>query len=118
VLPWHSQQHSTKKAFFFAVLGVEGRKEIGQTEEVGAAPGLGLQQYAQRGSGEKMNIKRTFRRVSCLLTRLLANMGAAGQTPLLSRFAGPVGEDEKRWLDGFYLDVPEEWDDPYRFFRW
>jgi hypothetical protein len=69
-------------------------------------------------SGEKMNIKRTFRRVSCLLTRLLANMGAAGQTPLLSRFAGPVGADEKRWLDGFYLDVPEEWDDPYRFFRW
>jgi hypothetical protein len=69
-------------------------------------------------SGEKMNIKRTFRRVSCLLTRLLANMGAAGQTPLLSRFAGPVGADENRWLDGFYLDVPEEWDDPYRFFRW
>ena len=23
-----------------------------------------------------------------------------------------------RWLDGLYLDVPEEWDDPYRFFRW
>jgi len=25
---------------------------------------------------------------------------------------------EQRWLDGLYLDVPEEWDDPYRFFRW
>ena len=24
----------------------------------------------------------------------------------------------RRWLDGLYLDVPEEWDDPYRFFRW
>ncbi len=23
-----------------------------------------------------------------------------------------------RWLDGLYLDIPEEWDDPYRFFRW
>jgi hypothetical protein len=23
-----------------------------------------------------------------------------------------------RWLEGLYLDVPEEWDDPYRFFRW
>jgi hypothetical protein len=23
-----------------------------------------------------------------------------------------------RWLEGFYLDVPTEWDDPYRFFRW
>ena len=25
---------------------------------------------------------------------------------------------ESRWLDGFYLDTPEEWDDPYRHFRW
>jgi len=23
-----------------------------------------------------------------------------------------------RWLAGLYLDQPEEWDDPYRFFRW
>jgi len=23
-----------------------------------------------------------------------------------------------RWLAGLYLDEPEEWDDPYRFFRW
>ncbi|HYW80869.1 MAG TPA: hypothetical protein VE890_14910, partial [Thermoguttaceae bacterium] len=23
-----------------------------------------------------------------------------------------------RWLEGLYLDTPEEWDDPYRFFRW
>ena len=71
-------------------------------------------------SGEKMNIKRTFRRVSCLTTRLLANMGAAGSTPVLERFHSPVdvAKAEKRWLDGLYLDVPEEWDDPYRFFRW
>ena len=26
--------------------------------------------------------------------------------------------DERRWLEGLYLDTPEEWDDPYRFFRW
>jgi hypothetical protein len=26
--------------------------------------------------------------------------------------------DERLWLDGLYLDIPEEWDDPYRFFRW
>jgi hypothetical protein len=69
-------------------------------------------------SGEKMNIKRTFRKVSFLTTRLLANMGAAGQTPLLGRVSSPVAQGEKRWLDGLYLDVPEEWDDPYRFFRW
>jgi len=69
-------------------------------------------------SGEKMNVKRTFRRVSCLANRLLANLGAAGKTRLLSHFAKPAGETETRWLDGLYLDVPEEWDDPYRFFRW
>lgn len=23
-----------------------------------------------------------------------------------------------RWLEGLYLDLPQEWDDPYRFFRW
>jgi len=26
--------------------------------------------------------------------------------------------DQGRWLAGLYLDQPEEWDDPYRFFRW
>ena len=68
----------------------------------------------------KHNTKRTFRRVSFLTTRLLANMGVAGSTPLLSRFSSSVdaAQGEKRWLDGLYLDVPEDWDDPYRFFRW
>lgn len=69
---------------------------------------------------KSMNLKRTFRRASCLLTRLAANLGAAGSTPLLARFRDPVRASghEQRWLDGFYLDTPEEWDDPYRFFRW
>jgi len=65
-----------------------------------------------------MNVKRTFRKVSCLLSRLLGNMGASGTTRLLEHVSRPVAEGEKRWLDGLYLDVPEEWDDPYRFFRW
>jgi beta-galactosidase len=30
----------------------------------------------------------------------------------------PPAQTEQRWLDGLYLDVPQEWDDPYRFFRW
>jgi hypothetical protein len=66
------------------------------------------------------NIKRTHRRVSFLMTRLLANMGARGSTPLLAHFLTPVdpARAEKRWLKGLYNDVPEEWDDPYRFFRW
>ncbi len=66
------------------------------------------------------NLKRTYRRVSFLLTRLLANMGVAEATPILSRFSSPVdpARSEARWLDGLYVDSPEEMDDPYRFFRW
>ena len=69
---------------------------------------------------KQQNLKRTFRHVSFLTSRLLGNMGVSGATPLLDRFHHPVGaeKDEKRFLDGFYLDKPAEWDDPYRFFRW
>jgi hypothetical protein len=66
------------------------------------------------------NQKRSFRRLSCLVTRVLGNMGVDEPTPLLQRFPLPVpghGE-EKRWLDGFYLDQPQEFDDPYRYFQW
>ena len=68
----------------------------------------------------RYNVKRTYRRASFLVARLLGNMGVAGLTPVLDRFKNPVGaaKPEKRWLDGLYLDKPEEWDDPYRFFRW
>ena len=47
-------------------------------------------------------------------------LGLAGSTPVISRFSSPVelAKSEKRWQDGFYLDKPEEWDDPYRFFCW
>ncbi|MGE3309545.1 MAG: hypothetical protein AB7O66_06190, partial [Limisphaerales bacterium] len=66
------------------------------------------------------NLRRTFRRSACLASRLMANLGATSATPLLERFGSPVeaGTAPKRWLSGLYLDVPEEWDDPYRFFRW
>jgi beta-galactosidase/beta-glucuronidase len=69
---------------------------------------------------ERQNERRTFRRTSYLLARLLANMGVAAPTPVLVRFSKPVdaAKPEQRWLDGLYLDRPEEWDDPYRFFRW
>jgi hypothetical protein len=67
-----------------------------------------------------MNLRRTFRRTSCVVSRLAANLGASATTPLLSRFHSPVDPKgaERRWLTGLYLDIPEEWDDPYRFFRW
>jgi hypothetical protein len=69
---------------------------------------------------KQANLKRTFRRTSFAVTRLLANFGVASHTPILERFKAPVDatKSEKRWLDGLYLDQPEEWDDPYRFFRW
>jgi hypothetical protein len=67
---------------------------------------------------KSMNQKRTFRRLSYLVSRLAANLGAAGKTPVLGRFGSRAGTGEPRWLDGLYLDVPEERDDPYRFFRW
>ena len=72
--------------------------------------------------GSQANLRRTYRRVSFLVSRLLGNMGVGGATPLLERFHEPVNTNaapgEKRWLSGFYVDTPEEWDDPYRFFRW
>ena len=69
---------------------------------------------------KQSNLKRTFRRTSFVVTRLLANLGVATTSPVLERFHAPVdpARSEKRWLDGLYLDRPEEWDDPYRFFRW
>jgi hypothetical protein len=67
---------------------------------------------------QQRNVKRTYRRASCLVTRLLANMGAAGRTKILESISRPPAEGEKRWLDGLYVDVPEGWDYPYRFFRW
>jgi hypothetical protein len=71
-------------------------------------------------SGDQHNIKQNYRRSSYLLSRLMGNMEIESSTPVLDRFSKPMvaGSTEKRWLDGLYLDVPEEWDDPYRFFRW
>jgi hypothetical protein len=69
---------------------------------------------------KQSNLKRTYRRVSFAVTRLLANLGVTGSSPILARFSAPVdaAQGEKRWRTGLYLDQPEEWDDPYRFFRW
>jgi len=74
----------------------------------------------QFDGAKQANLKRTQRRASFLVSRLLGNRGVGGTTPLLERFHSPVNAApaESRWLDGFYLDQPEEWDYPYRFFRW
>ncbi len=69
---------------------------------------------------KQYNLKRTFRRASFVVARVLADMGVAGPTPILERFKTPVKDvkAEKRWTEGLYLDQPEEWDDPYRYFGW
>ncbi|HUR45773.1 MAG TPA: hypothetical protein VMZ27_07870 [Candidatus Saccharimonadales bacterium] len=69
---------------------------------------------------KQANLKRTFRRASFSLTRLLANVGVESASPILDRLTNPMTsfDLEKRWRRGLYLDQPEEWDDPYRFFRW
>jgi beta-galactosidase/beta-glucuronidase len=74
----------------------------------------------QFGGSPQPNLRKTYRRSSTLVSRLLANLGVAGPSPIAARFHAPVSADEprKRWQDGLYLDQPEEWDDPYRFFRW
>jgi hypothetical protein len=84
---------------------------VAEAERKEGLPSSAVEQYC---------FKRTYRRACFLLTRLLADMGVAGSTPLLARFGSPVLSDspEKRWLDGLYLDQPEAWDDPYRFFCW
>ncbi len=64
------------------------------------------------------NMKTTFRRSSFAVTRLLGNMGAAFDTPLLSRFGQAPGVDSKPWLEGLYLDEPVAQDDPYRYYCW
>ena len=51
-------------------------------------------------SGEKRNVKRTFRRVSCGTARLLGNMGVGGETPLLGRLSSPVAKGERRMAEG------------------
>ncbi|HEY3757616.1 MAG TPA: glycoside hydrolase family 2 TIM barrel-domain containing protein [Opitutaceae bacterium] len=66
------------------------------------------------------DVRKTYRRAGFLVSRLLANLGAQASSPLLERFHRPatLPQAEARWNDGLYLDQPEEWDDPYRFFGW
>ncbi len=58
----------------------------------GDGPGLEASEAPRflAGKMEQQNLRKTYRRWSFLLTRLLANMGVRGKTPLLSRFSTPV----------------------------
>ena len=88
----------------------------------------GLESWFLNHGPEQFNKRRTFERTSFAVSRLLGNLGVSGSTPLLERFGEPVGGSKGstptadrsvgRWLDGLYLTIPVEWDDPYRFFGW
>ena len=57
-----------------------------------------------------MNIKRTFRRVSFLLSRLLGNMGVESETPILERVHSPVAAtSEKRGSPASTSTSPKKW---------
>ena len=53
-------------------------------------------------------------------TRFQIWHGNTGTLWLADITMAPVAppSSEGRWSQGLYLDQPEDWDDPYRFFRW
>jgi hypothetical protein len=52
-------------------------------------------------------------------TRFQIWFSGAGKLWLANVRVDPIPDPAQgRWLEGLYLDVPDEWDDPYRFFRW
>lgn len=52
-------------------------------------------------------------------TRLQVWYERAGTLWLSDIQVEPIADPTQgRWLEGLYADTPEEWDDPYRFFRW
>ena len=109
----HCDRHSEEGMGLAGVHCHRPRRDHGRLR-LGAAPRDKQQVVLDPG------LRRTYRRSSFALARLLANMGVAAPTPLLARFRSPVSAAgaEQRWRDAFYLDQPEDWDYPYRFFCW
>jgi len=88
-------------------------------ENLFASPGFeaGTEPWFFTWKAEQQNLRKTFRRSSFLVTRLLANMGVRGQTPLLSRFSTPTSGAPKKPVvknGDFLLDadsdgMPDHW---------
>ncbi|HEY3853502.1 MAG TPA: hypothetical protein VGO67_03810 [Verrucomicrobiae bacterium] len=105
------------------VLATEGNVVFCQLPPYEVSKTFGaLRQEGAAHRPEMFNQRRTFERSSFAVSRILGNLGVSGSTPLLERVSNPVkpaqGVTGGRWLDGFYLTQPTEWDDPYRFFGW
>lgn len=71
----------------------EEHRADGSGDNLFANPGFeeGLSPWFFNWKTEQQNLRKTYRRSSFLLARLLANMGVHAHTPLLSRFAMPAG---------------------------
>jgi hypothetical protein len=69
----------------------------------------------------RVYLKRTHNRTAAMLSRLLANCGARSDVPTLNylgRLVDPTDKATPRWIRSYYLDAPEQLDDPYRYNRW
>ena len=78
---------------------------------------VGTRQGAKPLQAEMHGVRRTYRRASFLLSRLLANMGIRGETPLLDRFSQPVSGAVRESVvkNGYFRvkkggrEMPEPW---------
>ena len=97
---------------------VAGGLGDGVLAESGGVAFCQLTPWSFDASPARFNQRRTRRKLSATVSRMLGNLGVGGENPLLDRLSRPAQAGEQRWLTGLYLDQPTEWDDPYRFFRW
>ncbi len=64
------------------------------------------------------SLRTSYRRTVYLVSRLLHNLGAMADCPLVLRLAKPDAANATPWLHSYYLQTPVAEDDPYRFFPW
>ncbi|MBR5078220.1 MAG: hypothetical protein IKX30_05705 [Victivallales bacterium] len=64
----------------------------------------------------KPYLRTSYRRSVFAIAKLLANLGADFDNPILEIVANPP--QENAWLNSYYLQEPKAEDDPYRYYRW
>ncbi len=64
----------------------------------------------------KPYLRTSYRRSVFTVAKLLANLGADFQNPIIDIVSNPP--QEKAWLHSYYLQEPKAEDDPYRYYRW
>lgn len=63
-------------------------------------------------------VRTTYRRNLFLVSRLLHNLGATSQCPLVALLTQPPADNTSPWLSSYYFQIPVSQDDPYRFYPW